>query len=339
MNKAVIHPFQKLLLAGVASATLGIGASTAASASTGTTEPADEMTDHTEAEHTMGSAPASLAVDGSADASSPEAEAFCTATVALQAAADTEDQAAIGPALEAATAAAPADAAPLLESVVANIGDPESPEFAEAYGAMLDYMRANCGFAELGVVASEYAFGGVPAELPAGPIIVTFENTGEELHVFEVARINDDVTLSIDELLALPEEEVFTMITMVGGAFASPGSTGNALMDLTPGRYIAVCPIPQGFTPEVAAQFEETEGTEPAGAEPAGTEPAGTEPAGTEAAGTEPAGTEPTGSATAGSATAGSAPAGSAPAGSAPGGPELGPPHFVLGMIQEFTVV
>ena len=110
MNKAVTHPFQKLLLVGVASATLAIGASTAVSASTGTTEPADDMTAHTEAEHTMESAPAALAVDGSAEASSPEAEAFCTAEVAVEAAVNSEDPAAMGPALEAATAAAgPAD--------------------------------------------------------------------------------------------------------------------------------------------------------------------------------------------------------------------------------------
>ncbi len=267
MNKAGTHPFQKLLLVGIASATLAIGASTAASASTGTTEPADDMTEHTEAEHTMESAPASLAVDGSAEASSPEAEAFCTAAVALQAAADGEDQAAIGPALEAATAAAPADAAPLLEAVVANIGDPESPEFAEAYGAMLDYMRANCGFAELNLAASEYAFGGFPPELPAGPTIIALENIGEEVHEVVIMRINDDVTLSVDELLALPEEEAMTMTTEQAFAFAFPGTVGQTVTDFTPGRYVALCFLPQGATPEIISQMGGPEDTAPAGAE------------------------------------------------------------------------
>ena len=67
--------------------------------------------------------------------------------------------------------------------------------------------------------------------------------------------MNDDVTLTTEELLQLPEEEVFTMITMVGSANAAPGTTGHGVMDLTPGRYVAVCPIPQGLTPEVEAQF------------------------------------------------------------------------------------
>jgi hypothetical protein len=253
--------------------------------------------------HSMEPAPASLAVDGSAEASSPEAEAFCTAEVAAEAAFASEDPAQIGPAVEALTGAAPADAAPLVEAVLANAENQESPEFAEAYSALIEYMKANCGFAELGVAASDYAFGGVPTELPAGPIIVSIENIGQELHVFEVARINDDVTLSTEELFALPEEEVFTMITMVGGAFAAPGSTGHTVMDLTPGRYIAVCPIPQGLTPEVEAQLAESEGSAPEGSAPSATDTAGTEPAG-----------------------------------SVPGGPSLGPPHFTLGMFQEFTV-
>ena len=53
MNTADTSKLSKLLLVGVASATLAIGASAAVSASTGTTEPADDMTAHTEAEHTM----------------------------------------------------------------------------------------------------------------------------------------------------------------------------------------------------------------------------------------------------------------------------------------------
>ena len=283
MNKAGTHPFQKLLLVGIASATLAIGASTAASASTGTTEPADEMTEHTEASHTMDTTAGSLAVDGSAEASSPEAEAFCMAEIAVEAAANSDDPAAAGPAVEAATAAAPAEAAPLLEAVIANIADPESPEFAEAYGAMLDYMRANCGFAELNLAASEYAFGGFPPELPAGPTIVALENIGEEVHEVVIMRINDEVTLSADELLALPEEEAMTMTTEQAFAFAFPGTVGQTVTDFTPGRYVALCFLPQGATPEIISQMGGPEDTAPAGA-------------------------------------------------------ELGPPHFTLGMIHEFTV-
>lgn len=267
MNKADTHPLQKLLLVGIASATLAIGASTAVAASTGTTEPADDTTAHTEAGHTMDTTGGSQAVDGSAEASSPEAEAFCTAEIALEAATNGDDPAAIGPALEAAVAAAPADALPLLEAVVANIEDPESPEFAEAYGALLDYMRANCGFAELNLAASEYAFGGFPPELAASPTIIALENIGEEVHEVAIMRINDDVTLSVEEILALPEEEAMTMTTFTGMAFAFPGTTGQTVVDLTPGRYVALCFLPQGATPEIISQMGGPEDTAPAGAE------------------------------------------------------------------------
>ena len=348
MHNPARSTIPKLLLIGVASATLAIGASAAASATTepptdtaapGTAAPpGDGSAAPTGTEHTMdmGSAPAgSLAVDGSAEAASPEAEAFCTAEMAVEAAVGGEDPAAIGPAIEALLAAAPDDEIGATVQTVIDTFEAEGPEFEAAYADLIDYMKANCGFAELDVAASEYSFSGVPTELPAGPIIVSLENTGEELHVIDFARVNDDVTLSTDELLALPEEEVFTMVALVGGAFANPGATGYGVMDLTPGRYLAVCPIPQGLTPEVAAQFEEPAGTAPAGSAPMGSEPMGSAPAGTEPVAAETMATEPMGS----------EPMGSAPTGSAPGGPELGPPHFMVPeeeggpMLVEITVV
>jgi hypothetical protein len=262
MNKAETK-LPKILLVGVAAATLAIGVSGAVSAGTteppGTepmgTEPADSM-----AGHTMETSPAtgSLAVDGSAEAASPEAEAFCTAVVGVEAAASGEDPAAIGPAVEAATAAAEAaGATDILDPVLANIENPDTPEFAEAYGGLIEWMKANCGFAEVDITASEFAFEGVPAEMPAGPAIISLENVGEQVHEFIVMRINDDVTLSLGELLALPEEESEAMVTPAAFAFAMPGTTASATSDLTAGRYIALCFLPEGATPEVLAQLEE----------------------------------------------------------------------------------
>jgi hypothetical protein len=300
MNKAETT-LPKLLLLGVAAASLAIGVSGAVSASTDTTEPTGtEPTGtepaHTEAGHTMDTTapPASLAVDGSAEASSPEAEAFCAAELNVEAASNSEDPDAIGPAVEALTAATPADIADTVDAVLANVENPESPEFAEAYGAMIDYMKANCGYAEVDVVASEYTFEGVPRELPAGPAIISLENAGEQVHEFAVMRINDDVTLTVEELLALPEEEAQTMVTPAAFAFAFPGTVAFATADLTPGRYVALCFLPEGATPEVLMQLEEL-GLEG----PEDTLPAGD---------------------------------------TLPEGLELGPPHFTKGMVLEFTV-
>jgi hypothetical protein len=231
MNKAETT-LPKLLLLGVAAASLAIGVSGAASASTDTTEPTGtEPTGtepaHTEAGHTMDTTappPASLAVDGSAEASSPEAEAFCTAELNVEAAFNSGDSDAIGPAMEALTAAAPADIADTVGAVLANVENSDSPEFAEAYGAMIDYMKANCGFAEVDVVASEFTFEGVPSEIPAGPAIISLENAGEQVHEFAVMRLNDDVTLTAEEIQALPQEEVETIGPPVAFAFTFRGS-------------------------------------------------------------------------------------------------------------------
>jgi hypothetical protein len=281
------------LSAAVAAAAFTLGAAGIAGASTDTTTPpADSAPAHTE----HAAPPASLAIDGSADASSPEAEAFCAAELALEAAFNSEDEAAIGAAVEAVTAAAePVGMAEAVGAAVGAEGGPESPEFQEAYGDVIDYMKANCGFAEIDVTASEYAFEGVPVEIPAGPAIISLENVGEQVHEFAAMRINDDVTLSVEELLALPEGEAESMVTPAAFAFTFPGTVGHATADLAPGRYVALCFLPEGATPEVLMQLEELGLGGPEATLPAGE--------------------------------------------TLPAELEVGPPHFTLGMVHEFTVV
>ena len=125
------------------------------------------------------------------------------------------------------------------------------------------------------------------------------------------------------------------MVTFVGGMFGIfPETSQSTVLDLTPGRYVAICFFPEGATPEVFEQMMAAE----AAAE--GSIPAGSAPDGFGAPRDQrrrvpstltwrrtPRRSTP--------ATAG----GSTPAdGSAPAGGE-GTPHFMLGMVQEFTVV
>jgi hypothetical protein len=258
MNATRKTTLPKLLLLGTAAASLAIGASSIASASTDTTEPPGSEPAHTATGDTMDTTaapPASLAVDGSAEASSPEAEAFCTAEIGVQEALLSEDEAAIDTAIDALTAAAPADAMAVLAPVLTI--DRESPEWAAAYAGLIDWDKANCGFAEVDVTASEYTFDGVPAEIPAGPVIISLENAGEQVHEFMVMRINDDVTLSVEEILALSEEESQTMATPAAFAFTFPGTVDFVTVDLAPGRYVALCFLPDGATPEVMMQLDE----------------------------------------------------------------------------------
>ena len=320
------HHLPKLLVVAAAATSLAIGAASAASATT--EPPTDTASTGTEAAPPSG---------GSAPA---DAAAFCEAELAVEAAFGSEDEAAIGPAVEALVAATPEEIAPTVQEVLAlaSAQNTDGPEFAEAYSALVDYMKANCGFTELNVALSDYAFGGIPAEVPAGGAILTAENIGEEVHEIFVLRVNDDVTLSAEEIAALPEEELFSMVTFVGGVSPfPPGETSAAPLNLTPGRHIALCFIPQGTTPEVFEQMMAAEGSVPPGSAPVASGPTETDhaemTADTAAADSAAAETAPAESAT------GTAPAdGSAPAGSAPAG-EGGTPHRMLGMFQEFTVV
>ena len=92
--------------------------------------------------------------------------------------------------------------------------------------------------------------------MPAGVVAITFTNEGQELHEIGLARVNDEVTAPIEELLALPEDEFLSKITFKGAAFAAPDESDTTFMRLEAGRYGAVCFIPQGTT-------HDTEGSGP----------------------------------------------------------------------------
>ena len=108
---------------------------------------------------------------------------------------------------------------------------------------------------ELDVTALDFEFEGIPDEIPAGTAEVTFTNDGEEDHVLEVYRINDDST--VEELLNMSEQEALEHLTEAGGVFAADGATDTGTLDIAePGRYVAICPIPEGTAGE-------TQGTGP----------------------------------------------------------------------------
>jgi hypothetical protein len=197
------------------------------------------------------------ATDGTAGGAA-SVEAFCQAELEAEAASQSDDPATAEPAFAAFVAAAPDDIREAAEALVAaaQAGTLEGPEFTEPYGDVIQYMKDNCGYTELDVTAADYSFTGVPTTVDAGGVIVTMENTGTELHEVALWRINDDTTESAAEILAIQdEEELLTKVTPAGAAFAFPGETGFGTGDLEAGKYLAVCQIPEGLTPDVAEQF------------------------------------------------------------------------------------
>jgi len=98
------------------------------------------------------------------------------------------------------------------------------------------------------IVAEDYSYGNVPASTPAGTAF-TMRNAGAEAHELVLVRRNAGVTESFEELLQLPEEEVFNLITVTGQVMANPGETaqGEVVAD-QPGDYMMICFFPVGMT-------------------------------------------------------------------------------------------
>ena len=98
------------------------------------------------------------------------------------------------------------------------------------------------------VVGVDFAFEGVE-DTYAGPVTFSLRNGGQDLHEMVIVRKNEGITDSFEDLLALPEDEAFSKVGMVGVAMAEPGQTAPETVAATEaGEYLMVCFIPQGTT-------------------------------------------------------------------------------------------
>ncbi len=208
-----------------------------------------------------------------------DAAAFCDAVVetdvqftAMQG--PNGDPAAVAASLEAVENSTPDELADQSAFVIeeanamlAGAGAEEGPgeEFNANYGEMVAWMADNCDFPVVDVTAEEYAFEGIPETVAAGETVISLANTGAQVHEVLLLRVNDGVTQTINEILALPDEEAQTMVTNIAAAFASPGEEGWATTRLEKGNYVAICFLPEGATPEAMAEMQAT-GVEPEGA-------------------------------------------------------------------------
>ena len=200
--------------------------------------------------------------------------AFCQARVDLEAqfGADQPDVAAITAILEDFQAAAPADLAEnvtgLSEALAgaAESGDDPSqdPAFVENIDPIDQFVLAECGFETVEVSAKEYSFEGMPATIPAGTVAFDLTNEGTENHEMVMFKRADGEDRPVEELLALPEDQMFSSLTFAGAAMAEPGKSGVSIATLEPGKYIAVCFLPTGgvegspphFMSGMTAEFE-----------------------------------------------------------------------------------
>lgn len=146
------------------------------------------------------------------------------------------------------------------------------PEIEAAFGRMEEHDAEVCGFDDDGgeeddevateplegaevvpVTAVDFAFEGLPAEVPAGAVSFELTNEGESAHEMVMFKLGEGVDL--DALLAAEEEPSEEEAQDVGSTFAPPGEGGAYLNaeDLEPGTYAVVCFIPG---PEGKAHYE-----------------------------------------------------------------------------------
>jgi hypothetical protein len=103
------------------------------------------------------------------------------------------------------------------------------------------------------VTAKDYEFEGADALAAGGAFAITLENEGTELHEMVVQRIDPSETRSLEEMMQ--EEEPPETVTTVGFGIACPGESTVFNADLAePGRYVALCFVPVGTTPEVTEE-------------------------------------------------------------------------------------
>lgn len=136
------------------------------------------------------------------------------------------------------------------------IGDDEEvPHYQHGMIAPLTVTKAPAALpppaADLTIALSDYAFTGLPTELPAGEQVWEITNTGPEIHELVVFRQSPGVTYEmVTSGFGIPPATPSASATPppgppfvdVGGVTPMGlGVTNWAVLDLTPGAYFAIC--------------------------------------------------------------------------------------------------
>ncbi len=104
------------------------------------------------------------------------------------------------------------------------------------------------------VTGTEYAFDGVPALVAPGAEF-TFTNGGEEVHELIIIKVVDGESRTLEEILALPEEESDALVEQFMGVVIdtpsgepfNPEGDDTSITVTDPGRYAVICFFPQGL--------------------------------------------------------------------------------------------
>jgi hypothetical protein len=137
------------------------------------------------------------------------------------------------------------------EAAQGDEGPPPIPS-DEFFAASVDvggYLSDTCDLETVDVTAKNYEFQGIPDTVPAGVTVLNFTNAGTEFHEIALMKLPEGEERSVEELLAVPETEQ-PETTDKAFVLAPPGAATYVTADLDPGRYVALCFVPIGATPE-----------------------------------------------------------------------------------------
>jgi hypothetical protein len=125
----------------------------------------------------------------------------------------------------------------------------ENEAYAAADAPLDAYGLQNCAYKSISTSAIDYEFDNLVSTAQAGKTTITLKNEGKEFHEIVLLRINDGVTDSVDAIMALPEEQLFSRVTPAFVTVVPPGMSGTGFTDLKAGKYIVLCFIPKGAEP------------------------------------------------------------------------------------------
>ena len=112
----------------------------------------------------------------------------------------------------------------------------------------------------IAVTAVDFGYENLPDSVPAGTRLTLANSAPSELHEIVVVLLPDDETRPASELMSLPPEEMgalfaaepaTVLLTPPGGdASDQIAAVGDGTLS-EPGRYLVVCAIPTGVSPDV----------------------------------------------------------------------------------------
>ena len=115
-----------------------------------------------------------------------------------------------------------------------------------ANSALVAAAHKGCRWPLRKMAAADFAFSGVPSALSAGRNAFALKNNAvDSPHLLLLVRVKAGVTKSVDELAGeLRASQDTDFDGFAGRVFALPASTAYGLVDVKPGRYLYVCPLP-----------------------------------------------------------------------------------------------